>query len=281
MYTAFLNFFTKTLESYVTSSFTMKEERVMEMISIQELTKETGVTVRTLRYYDQIDLLRPSGKTEGGHRLYSETDVIRLQQILFLKEIGFSLKEITNMLVTGGFSLKESLEKQLKFVQEEQKKFTRMERILQAVVYSAELEGELNWKIMFELIQLSQQSPRIREMFQKQIFSDEEQKLLRNLPNMSEEDENVREWVDILKQLRSFMTEGKDTSHDEVQEATKRLMAKCIEMANGDEAFLDKLWEVRKSKEDSQKMNMYPIEEELLAYMDEAFRIYDERERRK
>ncbi|WIY61055.1 MerR family transcriptional regulator [Bacillus arachidis] len=253
----------------------------MEMISIQELTKETGVTVRTLRYYDQIDLLRPSGKTEGGHRLYSETDVIRLQQILFLKEIGFSLKEITNMLVTGGFSLKESLEKQLKFVQEEQKKFTRMERILQAVVYSAELEGELNWKIMFELIQLSQQSPRIREMFQKQIFSDEEQKLLRNLPNMSEEDENVREWVDILKQLRSFMTEGKDTSHDEVQEATKRLMAKCIEMANGDEAFLDKLWEVRKSKEDSQKMNMYPIEEELLAYMDEAFRIYDERGRRK
>ena len=41
-------------------------------------------------------------------------------------------------------------------------------------------------------------------------------------------------------------------------------------MANGDEAFLDKLWEVRKSKEDSQKMSMYPIEEELLIYMDEA-----------
>ncbi|MEK4501875.1 hypothetical protein [Bacillus sp. FSL R12-0069] len=42
-------------------------------------------------------------------------------------------------------------------------------------------------------------------------------------------------------------------------------------------AFLDKLWEVRKSKEDSQKMSMYPIEEELLLYMDEAFRIYDEK----
>ncbi|MBO1580240.1 MerR family transcriptional regulator [Bacillus sp. XF8] len=253
----------------------------MEMISIQELTKETGVTVRTLRYYDQINLLKPSGKTEGGHRLYSEADVIRLQQILFLKEMGFSLKEITNMLVTDEFSLKETLEKQLKFVQEEQKKFNRMERILQAVVYSAEIEGELDWKIMFELIQLSQQSPRIREMFQQKIFSDEERKLLHNLPNMSEEDANVREWVDLLKQLRSFMKEEKDASHDDVQEATKRLMAKCMEMANGDEAFLDKLWEVRKSKEDSQKMSMYPIEEELLAYMDEAFRIYDERERGK
>lgn len=259
----------------------MKEERVMEMISIQELTKETEVTVRTLRYYDQIDLLKPSGKTEGGHRLYSEGDVIRLQQILFLKEMSFSLKEIMNILMTDEFSLRESLEKQLEFVQEEQKKFNRMERILQAVVYSAELEGELDWRIMFELIQLSRQSPRIREIFQKQVFSEGEQKLLRNLPNMSEEDENVQEWVDVLKQLRSFMKEGKDASHDAVQETIKKLMAKCLEMANGDEAFLDKLWEVRKSKEDSQKMNMYPIEEELLVYMDEAFRIYDEKERGK
>ncbi|KEK25367.1 MerR family transcriptional regulator [Bacillus gaemokensis] len=251
------------------------------MISIQDLTKETGVTVRTLRYYDQIDLLRPSGKTEGGHRLYSEADVIRLQQVLFLKEMGFSLKEIMNMLVTDELSLKETLEKQLKFVQEEQKKFNRMEKILQAVVYSAELEGELDWKIMFELIQLSRQSPRVREMFQKQIFSHDEQKLLHNLPNMSEEDTNVQEWVDLLKQLRGFMKEGKEASHDKVQEATRKLMAKCMEMAKGDEEFLDKLWEVRKSKEDSQKMNMYPIEEELLAYMDEAFRICDERERQK
>ncbi len=253
----------------------------MELISIQELTRETGVTVRTLRYYDQIDLLKPSGKTDGGHRLYSERDVVRLQQILFLKEMGFSLKEITNMLVTGELNLKVSLEKQLRFVQEEQKKFNRMERILQAVVYSVDVEGELDWKVMFELIQLSKQSPRIREIFQNEVFSKEEQDLLHNLPNMSEEDPNVLEWVDLLKQLRNFMKDGKEASCDEVQEATKKLMQKCLEMANGDEAFLDKLWEVRKSKEDSQKMSMYPIEEELLVYMDEAFRIYDERERDK
>ncbi|HFK1714399.1 MerR family transcriptional regulator [Bacillus cereus] len=253
----------------------------MVVISIQELTKETGVTVRTLRYYDQIDLLKLSGKTEGGHRLYSENDVIRLQQILFLKEMGFSLKEAANMLVKGELDLKNSLEKQLRFVQEEQKKFNRMERILQAVVYSVDVEGELDWKVMFELIQLSKQSPRIREIFQNEVFSKEEQKLLQNLPNMSEEDPNVLEWVDLLKQLRTFMKDGKEVASDEVQEATKKLLQKCLEMANGDEAFLDKLWEVRKSKEDSQKMSMYPIEEELLVYMDEAFRIYDEREKDK
>ncbi|MBE7104209.1 MerR family transcriptional regulator [Bacillus cereus] len=253
----------------------------MELISIQELTRETGITVRTLRYYDQIDLLKPSGKTDGGHRLYSERNVVRLQQILFLKEMGFSLKEVANMLVTGELNLKDSLEKQLRFVQEEQKKFNRMERVLQAVVYSVDVEGELDWKVMFELIQLSKQSPRIREIFQNELFSKEEQDLLHNLPNMSEEDPNVLEWVDLLKQLRNFMKDGKEATNDEVQGATKKLMLKCLEMANGDEAFLDKLWEVRKSKEDSQKMSMYPIEEELLVYMDEAFRIYDERERDK
>ena len=195
--------------------------------------------------------------------------------------MGFSLKEITNMLVTGELNLKDSLEKQLRFVQEEQKKFNRMERILQAVVYSVDVEGELDWKVMFELIQLSKQSPRIREIFQNEVFSKEEQDLLHNLPNMSEEDPNVLEWVNLLKQFRNFMKEGKEASSDEVQGATKKLMRKCLEMANGDEAFLDKLWEVRKSKEDSQKMSMYPIEEELLVYMDEAFLIYDERERDK
>ncbi|PFJ18024.1 MerR family transcriptional regulator [Bacillus cereus] len=257
---------------------------MMVVISIQQLTKETGVTVRTLRtlrYYDQIDLLKPSGKTEGGHRLYSEADVIRLQQILFLKEMGFSLKETANMLVKGERNLKGSLEKQLRFVQEEQKKFKRMERVLQAVVYSVDVEGELDWKVMFELIQLSKQSSRIREIFQNEVFSKEEQKLLHNLPNMSEEDPNVLEWIDLLKKLRTFMKDGKEAASDEVQGATKRLMQKCLEMANGDEVFLDKLWEVRKSKEDSQKMSMYPIEEELLLYMDEAFRIYDEKEKGK
>ena len=77
----------------------MKEERVMEMISIQELTKETGVTVRTLRYYDQIDLLKPSGKTEGGHRLYSERDVDSFATNFIFKRNGFLVKrdyEYTN-----------------------------------------------------------------------------------------------------------------------------------------------------------------------------------------
>ncbi|MGG2063556.1 MerR family transcriptional regulator [Bacillus sp. S14(2024)] len=248
------------------------------MISIQQLTKETGVTVRTLRYYDQIGLLEPSGKTEGGHRLYSEHDVLKLQQILFLKEMGFPLKEITNMLETEHVNLKEVLQNQLLFVQEGQKKFSRMEKMLQAVLYSTELEGELNWSIMFELIQLSQQSPRMRQLFQQQVFSQKEEQLLKNLPNMSEQNEEVQEWIILLKRMRQLMQKKKAPNDAEVQGITGIILEKCREMANGDEAFLDKLWEVRKSKEQSKRMNMYPIEEELLQYMDASFEVYIEGE---
>lgn len=246
------------------------------MISIQQLTKETGVTVRTLRYYDQIGLLEPSGKTEGGHRLYSEPDVLKLQQILFFKEMGFALKEITNMLETERVNFKEVLQKQLLFVREEQQKLSSIEKMMQAVLHSTELEGDLNWDIMFELMQLSQQSPRMRQQFQQQVFSQEEEHLLKNFPNMSEQNAEVQEWILLLKRMRQFMQKKKAPSDAEVQGITGIILEKCKEMANGDEAFLDKLWEVRKSKDESKRMNMYPIEEELLQYMDEAFELYIE-----
>src|SRR5690606_40021452 len=54
----------------------------------------TGLSVRTLRYYDEIGLLKPSDYTEGHHRLYTEDDVTVLMKIVFLRELGFPLKKI-------------------------------------------------------------------------------------------------------------------------------------------------------------------------------------------
>lgn len=61
---------------------------------VGELAKQTGLTVRTLRFYDQIGLFSPSGKTDSGHRLYDESDLSRLQQIISLKELGLSLEDV-------------------------------------------------------------------------------------------------------------------------------------------------------------------------------------------
>lgn len=64
------------------------------MKTVKEVSKECGVSVRTVQYYDKIHLLSPSAKTDAGYRLYSDDDVARLQQILFLKELDFRLKDI-------------------------------------------------------------------------------------------------------------------------------------------------------------------------------------------
>src|ERR1051325_9099687 len=60
---------------------------------VGELARRTGVSVRALRYYDEIGLLSPSQRTEGGHRLYTAGDVVRLQQIRSLSALGFTLRE--------------------------------------------------------------------------------------------------------------------------------------------------------------------------------------------
>ncbi len=65
---------------------------------VGELAKLSGLTIRTLRYYDQIGLFSPSGHSDSGHRLYCEADFSRLQQILSLKELGLSLEEIQKIM---------------------------------------------------------------------------------------------------------------------------------------------------------------------------------------
>jgi DNA-binding transcriptional MerR regulator len=69
-----------------------------EGLKVGELAKRTGLTVRTLHHYDAIGLLKPSLRTGAGHRLYSSGDVARLQQVLSLRQLGFSLDEIRGCL---------------------------------------------------------------------------------------------------------------------------------------------------------------------------------------
>jgi DNA-binding transcriptional MerR regulator len=78
--------------------------------TVSQLAKLSGVSPRTLRYYDQIDLLNPDGYTEAGYRLYQAEQVNRLQQILFFKAMGVPLEDIGNILDQPDFDHLEALE---------------------------------------------------------------------------------------------------------------------------------------------------------------------------
>jgi len=75
-----------------------------EALKVGELARRTGLTVRTLHHYDEIGLLKPSLHTESGHRLYTAGDVARLQQVLSLRQLAFSLEEVRACLDRPGFS---------------------------------------------------------------------------------------------------------------------------------------------------------------------------------
>ncbi|MEV6834620.1 MerR family transcriptional regulator [Streptomyces sp. NPDC051133] len=66
--------------------------------SVGQVSAFAGVTVRTLHHYDKAGLLSPSDRSDAGYRLYGDADPVRLQQILFYRELGFSLDEIASML---------------------------------------------------------------------------------------------------------------------------------------------------------------------------------------
>jgi len=75
-----------------------------EALKVGELAKRTGLTIRTLHHYDEIGLLKPSLHTGAGHRLYTAADIARLQQVLSLRQLGFSLEQVRDCLDRPGFS---------------------------------------------------------------------------------------------------------------------------------------------------------------------------------
>jgi DNA-binding transcriptional MerR regulator len=78
-----------------------------EALKVGELARRTGMTVRALHHYDEIGLLKPSLHTEAGHRLYTASDVARLQQVLSLRQLGFPLEEVRGCLDRPDFAPRE------------------------------------------------------------------------------------------------------------------------------------------------------------------------------
>jgi len=82
-------------------------------MTVAEVSKLSGVSVRTLHYYDAIGILKPTEVSEAGYRLYDETALERLQMILLFRELGFPLKDIGTILASPDFNRNRALEQQI------------------------------------------------------------------------------------------------------------------------------------------------------------------------
>ena len=87
------------------------------MMTVKQVSELTGVSIRTLRYYDSIGLLSPSVRTEAGYRLYDDTAMERLQQILLFRELGFPLADIVRILSSPDFDRQKALSQQIELLE--------------------------------------------------------------------------------------------------------------------------------------------------------------------
>ncbi len=86
------------------------------MMTVHEVSKLAGVSIRTLQYYDKIGLLHPTGYTDAGYRLYDDADLERLQHILLFRELEFPLKDIKEIMNSPDFDRSKALDQQIELL---------------------------------------------------------------------------------------------------------------------------------------------------------------------
>ena len=120
--------------------------------SIKELSELAGVSARTLRYYDEIGLLKPSRVNEAGYRYYGESEVAVLQQILFYRERGFELKTIQRIIYDENFDMLNAMEEHLQALEKQKKETENLILTVKKTIQSMKGECEMSNKEKFQAL---------------------------------------------------------------------------------------------------------------------------------
>jgi MerR family transcriptional regulator, thiopeptide resistance regulator len=198
-------------------------------LKVGQIARRTGVTVRTLHYYDQIGLLSPSHHTEVGHRLYGTGDIVRLQLIRSLQQIGLSLDEIRGLLGRAGLSLQSVIEMQIARLEEKIEMQTRLRDQLKGIERSLRATGDVP---VDELMQIME----VMTMMEKYYTPEQMEWLKKRAETLG--DEHIRaveaEWPQLIEKVRAEMDKGTDPSDDRVQALAKRWEELVNEFTGGD-----------------------------------------------
>lgn len=119
---------------------------------IKELAEMSGLTTRTLRYYDEIDLLKPARVTDSGYRVYNSKDLECLQQILFYRKRGFELKQIKELLDNPNYDVAKALKEHLAALEKEKENINSLIENIKLTILAMEGEYEMGDKERFEAL---------------------------------------------------------------------------------------------------------------------------------
>ncbi|AWZ48621.1 methyltransferase type 11 [Clostridiaceae bacterium 14S0207] len=134
-------------------------------MKIGEFAERAGVTIRTLRYYDKIGLLKPLKKSSSGYRLYSEEDFFRLQQITTLKFLGLSLEEIHKILCETGENLEDIIKIQREYLENKKRHIESVIGVLQKTENQIKNKGCLETDKLIDIIKMTNMENNIIQQY--------------------------------------------------------------------------------------------------------------------
>jgi len=187
------------------------------MMTVNEVSKLTEVSIRTLQYYDKIGLLKPAEYTESGYRLYDDAALEKLQQILLFRELEFPLKDIKDIVNRSDFDKKKALEQQIELLE---LKKEHIENLLNMCKY-LKVRGvrKLDFTA-FDSSKLDEYSRKAKEQWGK---TPEYKEFAEKSKNWTKEYESGL-MADFTKLFEEFGTmKDKDPASEEVQAQVKRV----------------------------------------------------------
>lgn len=212
---------------------------------VGELADGTGLSVRALRYYEEIGLLSPSRRTGSGHRLYSSEDVLRLQRIVSLKHLGFALEEIRTCLDGPSFPARRVIELHAARLREgielQRRLLARLEALASRLGSAERASAEEFVRTAMEVMEMS-------ERIERYYTPEQLEQLEERRRELGEEriHEVEAEWPELMGKVRAEMEAGTDPADERVQALARRWM-ELIEMFTGGDPgirrSLNNLWQ--------------------------------------
>ncbi|PFK30602.1 MerR family transcriptional regulator [Bacillus cereus] len=229
---------------------------------ISEFASVGDVTVRTLRYYDKINLLKPSDYTEGGHRLYTKDDLYVLQQIQSFKHLGFSLGEIQNIILQRDIETEEFL-RQMNFQREmllaEQERIAKVLSHMDEMTKRFQKEERVDVALFSSFLQTFICEKENKEWLEEHFSKDGVQSFYNNKELKEEFDQR---FMDVIGKLKKYKEEEMDPSYHDVQVTLKEFFNLIEEVTN----YLDT---TQSDIEDIIKQSKIPLAEFPALFTDE------------
>jgi len=161
--------------------------------------------------------------------------------------------------------------KQLSYVLNEKERLAKIEISLRELINGIAIDGE-EFKIKTIMDLYNNRTPKEVLNANQDELNMKNTEVLNKIPNMGSSDPDSLEWIALVGQLKKHMHLGH--SDMRIQNIIKRMDVKKSEDYNDEEAFLDKLWDIRMSPEESREYNLYPIDQDTLNFMEKAYQYY-------